>query len=81
MSSAAIAGLPTFDDPSASALDPANIEAGGCPVCGHSEEVHELLQTLAFSYVICHERTDDGECFRVRHSLGIALGACRREEP
>jgi hypothetical protein len=81
MSAAAIAELPKFDEPSASALDPVSIDAGGCPVCGHSEEVHELLLTPTFSYVICHERADGGECFRVRHSQGIVLGACRRELP
>jgi hypothetical protein len=81
MSAAAIAQLPKFDEPFASALDPIDIEPRGCAVCGHSEEVHELLLTSTFSYVICHERTDDGECFRVRHSQGIELGACRREVP
>ena len=81
MSVAVIVEFPKFDEPSASALDPVNNEACGCAVCGHSEVVHEVLLTSTFSYVICHEQTDDGECFRVRHSLGIALGACRRELP
>jgi hypothetical protein len=81
MSAAVTAELPKFDEPSASALDPIDIQSRGCAVCGHSEEVHELLLTSTFSYVICHERTDDGECYRVRHSLGVVLGACRREVP
>jgi len=81
MSAAAIAELPKFDEPSASAFDSVSVEADGCAACGHSEDVHELLLTSTFSYVICHERTDDGECFRVRHAQGIELGACRREVP
>ena len=79
MSAVTIAELPKFGEPSASALDPTGIESGLCAVCGHSEEVHELLLTSSVSWVICHERTDEGECFRVRHSQGIAFGACRRD--
>ena len=79
MSAAGIAELPKFDEPSASAFEPVNIEAGSCAVCGHPDEVHEVLLTSTGSYVICHERTDYGECFRVRHSQGIPFGACRRD--
>lgn len=77
MSAAVLAAPTRFDPPSESTLDPAGIESGACAVCGHREEVHRLLLSPAGSYVICHERTDDGECFRVRHSLGIRFGACR----
>ena len=59
--------------------DRVGIEVDSCGVCGHPEGVHQLLLTSAVSYVVCHEPTDDGECYRVRHSLGIAFGACRRE--
>ena len=79
MSAVAIAELSKFDEPSASAFDPVRVEAGSCVVCGHPEEVHELLLTSSLSWVICHERTVEGECFRVRHSKGIAFGACRRD--
>ena len=79
MSAASLAELPKFDEPSASALDPVRIEADSCAVCGHPQEVHELLLTSSLSWVICHERTVEGECFRVRHSKGIAFGACRRD--
>ena len=77
MSAAVLASPARFDLPSESVPDPSGIESGCCAVCGHSEEVHQLLLSSAGSYVICHERTDDGECFRVRHSLGIRFGACR----
>ena len=81
MSAAAIAELPKLDDSSVYSLDPTILGIGSCVVCGHPEDVHEVLLTSRGPYVICHERTDDGECFRVRHSLGIALGACRGEKP
>jgi hypothetical protein len=61
------------------ALEPVDIESGSCALCGHPEEAHELLLTSAISWVICHEPTDQGECFRVRHARGIAFGACRRD--
>lgn len=79
MSAVAVSELSKFDEPSASALDPIGVESGSCVVCGHSEEVHELLLTSSLSWVICHEPTDEGECFRLRHSNGIAFGACRRD--
>ena len=78
MSAAALAESPALGLPFPSTDEHAGIESGACPVCGHPEEVHELLLTSTGSYVICHEQTDDGECFRVRHSLGIRFGACRR---
>jgi len=59
--------------------DQVSSEVGLCAVCGHSEEVHQLLLTPAVTYVICHESTEDGECYRVRHSRGIPFGACRRD--
>ena len=77
MSAAAVSAPVRFDLPSESAPDPSGIESGACAACGHREEVHQLLLSPAGSFVICHERTDDGECFRVRHSLGIRFGACR----
>ena len=61
------------------ALDPVGIESDSCAVCGHPEESHELLLTSTICWVICHETTGDGECFRVRHARGIAFGACRRD--
>ncbi len=78
MSAVVLAGSPALGLPFPSTDELAGIESGACPVCGHSEEVHQLLLSPAGSYVICHERTEDGECFRVRHSLGISFGACRR---
>ena len=62
-----------------SSLDSAAIESDSCAVCGHPEESHELLLTSTICWVICHETTEDGECFRVRHARGIAFGACRRD--
>jgi hypothetical protein len=50
-----------------------------CPACGHSEFLHETILTSSGSFVICHEETERGECFRVRHSEGIPFGACQRE--
>jgi hypothetical protein len=50
-----------------------------CPACGHSEFLHETILTSSGSFVICHEETEHGECFRVRHSEGIPFGACQRE--
>lgn len=61
------------------AVEPVDIESGSCAICDHPEEAHELLLTSAVSWVICHEPTDQGECFRVRHARGIAFGACRRD--
>lgn len=79
MSAAAIAQSAGLDLPLPSVLDLAGLEDSSCAICGHPEESHELLLTSTVSYVICHEQTDDGECFRVRHSQGIAFGACRRD--
>ena len=79
MSAVAIAETVRFDLPRASAQDPAGVEAETCAVCGHPEEVHELLLTSTTSWVICHESTEEGECYRVRHSQGVAFGACRRD--
>ena len=79
MTAATIAEFPALGLPLPSTNEPAGIESGACPVCGHPEEVHQLLLSPAGTYVICHERTDEGECFRVRHSLGISFGACRRD--
>ena len=53
--------------------------SGACPACGHSEFLHETILTSTGSFVICHEETEHGECFRVRHSEGIPFGACQRE--
>lgn len=50
-----------------------------CPACGHSEFLHETILTSTGSFVICHEETEHGECFRARHSEGIRFGACQRE--
>ena len=50
-----------------------------CPACGHSGFLHETILTFSGSFVICHEETERGECFRVRHSEGIPFGAWRRE--
>lgn len=61
--------------------DLTGIETGPCIACGHPEEAHQLLLTATVTYVICHEPTEDGECYRVRHSQGIAFGACRRDPP
>ncbi|MGP8077220.1 MAG: hypothetical protein ACLP78_00890 [Thermoplasmata archaeon] len=62
-----------------STLDAVVEEAGVCSACGHSEGVHEMLLTSTVSWLICHESTDEGECFRARHARGIAFGACRRD--
>ncbi len=78
MSAAALAESPAVGTPFPSTDELAGIESDACPACGHPEEVHHLLLSPAGSYVICHERTEDGECFRVRHSLGISFGACKR---
>ena len=77
MSAAVLAAPARFDLPSETTPDPAGTESGACAACGHPEEVHQLLLSPVGSFVICHEQTDDGECFRVRHSLGIRFGACR----
>ena len=78
MSAAAVAQSPRFGLPWPSNEESEGIEAGVCPVCDHPEGAHQLLLSPAGSYVICHEQTDDGECFRVRHSQGIRFAACRR---
>ncbi len=78
MSAAVLAESSGFCLPCPSADESEGIEIAACPVCKHPEGTHQLLLSPAGSYVICHEQTDDGECFRVRHSLGIRFGACRR---
>jgi hypothetical protein len=62
-------------------FDRAGIEVDSCVVCGHPEGAHQLLLTPTVTYEICHESTEDGECYRVRHSHGIPFGACRRDPP
>ena len=79
MSALALAGLPHSALSPTAALDPVATGVGSCAVCGHPEEAHELLLTSTICWVICHESTEDGECFRVRHARGIAFGACRRD--
>ena len=61
-------GLPPTSEP-----DQVDGKTGSCPVCGHPEGLHELLLTSTICWVICHEPTEDGECFRVRHARGIAF--------
>ena len=78
MSAAALAESPRLGLPWPPTDDSEGIEIAACPVCYHPEDAHQLLLSPSGSYVICHEQTDDGECFRVRHSLGIRFGACRR---
>ena len=78
MSAAAVTESPRLGLPWPSTGESEGIETAACPVCDHPEGAHQLLLSPAGSYVICHEQTDDGECFRVRHSLGIRFGACRR---
>ncbi len=78
MSAAALA-VAQGTAPNFPALEVSTDEQGTCDSCGHPKSAHELLLTATHSYVICHERTGDGECFRVRHSRGIAFGACRRD--
>ncbi len=78
MSAAVLTGSPRLGLPWPSTDESEGIETPPCPVCDHPEGAHQLLLSPAGSYVICHERTDEGECFRVRHSLGIRFGACRR---
>ena len=78
MSAAVLADSPKLGSPWPSTDESEDIVTAACPVCGHPEGAHQLLLSPAVSYVICHEPTDGGECFRVRHSLGIWFGACRR---
>jgi len=80
VSAAALAQAADLDSP------PWSVEASSdgvdsCPSCGHPESVHRLLLTPFVSFVICHEKTESGECFRVRHAEGIPFGACRRDPP
>ena len=79
MSAAVLAESLSASVSATSSLDPVGIGSDSCAVCGHPEEVHELLLTSTICWVICHESTEDGECFRVRHARGIAFGACRRD--
>ncbi len=78
MSAAVLVNSMSLDLPSAAGDDLTGIETAACVVCGHPEESHRLLLTSMGTYVICHEPTEDGECYRVRHSQGIRFGACRR---
>ena len=78
MSAAVLAESPRPGLPWPSTEESEGVVTAACPVCDHPEDAHQLLLSPAGSYVICHEQTDDGECFRVRHSLGIRFGACRR---
>lgn len=77
----AIASLADASQSDALALDGIGAVHGlqECPACHHVEFVHETLLTSVGSFEICHELTDDGECFRVRHAQGIPFGACRRD--
>ena len=81
MTAMAVAAPLSSDLSPTSEADQAGAEASSCIVCGHPEEAHQLLLTPTVSYVICHESTEDGECYRVRHSQGIPFGACRRDPP
>ena len=58
---------------------PAFGEVDSCAACGHSQDAHETVLTPETSFVICHEPTRHGECYRVRHSEGIPFGACQRD--
>jgi len=78
VSAAGLANSVSLDLPSAAEDDLTGVEAAACVVCGHPPESHRLLLTSIGTYVICHEPTEDGECYRVRHSHGIRFGACRR---
>jgi hypothetical protein len=79
VSAAVLAESPSASVSRTAPLVPVGIESGSCAVCGHTEGSHELLLTSTICWVICHEPTEDGECFRVRHARGIAFGACRRD--
>jgi hypothetical protein len=80
MSVAALTQGADFDSPPW-AVEDCYSEVDSCPFCGHPESVHRLLLTPFVSFVICHEPTGSGECFRVRHAAGIPFGACRRDLP
>ena len=81
MSAAAMAPRHSSDLSPPGEYDRAGIEADSCVVCGHPEGAHQLLLTPTVTYEICHESTEEGECYRVRHSRGIPFGACRRDPP
>jgi hypothetical protein len=80
VSAAALAQVMDLDSPTW-AGEASFGEVDSCPSCGHPESVHRLLLTPFGSFVICHEPTESGECFRVRHAGGIPFGACRRDPP
>lgn len=80
MSAAALTQVAALDSPPWAVEDFVG-DVATCPACGHSEPVHRLLLTPFVSIVICHEPTESGECFRVRHAAGIPFGACRRNPP
>jgi hypothetical protein len=80
VSSVALAQVADLDSPPW-ASEASDIEVDSCPSCGHPGSVHRLLLTPFASFVICHEPTESGECFRVRHAEGIPFGACRRDPP
>jgi hypothetical protein len=81
VSEAALAGSLSSDSSPTAEDDQVGIEVDSCVICGHPEGAHQLLLTPTVAYVICHESTEDGECYRVRHSRGIPFGACRRDPP
>jgi hypothetical protein len=71
-------------EPQDAEFEPTTLQSGSeqadvCSACGHSGSVHEILLTSTVSGLICHESTDEGECFRARHARGIAFGACQRD--
>jgi hypothetical protein len=78
MSAVAVADTPALGFPTLG-QDSIDDEVDSCLSCGHPESAHELLLTSTISWVICHESTESGECYRVRHSEGIPFGACRRD--
>ena len=77
--SAALPIGPGHPDPYSADRVDACRSSDACPACGHSEFLHETLLTSLGSFIICHEETENGECFRVRHSEGVPFGACQKE--
>ena len=81
MSAAAMVARLSSDLSPTAEYDQAGTEVDSCVACGHPEGSHQLFLTPTVTYEICHESTEDGECYRVRHSRGIPFGACRRQSP
>jgi hypothetical protein len=81
VSAAAMAARLSSDLSPTAEYNRAGIEVDYCVVCDHPEGSHQLFLTPTVTYEICHESTEDGECYRVRHSRGIPFGACRRQSP